>query len=193
MNRFLFFLALISSSLFIQAQEVQKGWFGNVRAGYSTYFSVINSEFTPTSGNRDFDIDARTRSTSLNFVSGYRFGSHFSAGIGFGLDGIREPDFNTMPLFVDLKLYSDSGNNSVYLYLNAGKHIDIGIENSRFQTGGLLAIGLGYQFSLFDLTFQADIGYHLKSLEINPAFNAGGSNRFDFQGLNINLAIVVFQ
>lgn len=192
MSRFLFFLVLISASL-LQAQEVEKGWFGNVRAGYTTYVSVINSEFTPTSGNRDIDIDANTRSISLNLVSGYRFSPHFSAGIGIGLDGIREPDFNTMPLFVDLKLYSDSGSNSIYMYLNAGKHVDLGIENSSFRTGGLLAVGLGYQFNLFDMAFQADIGYHLKNLEINPPFNAGGSNRFDFKGININLAILVFQ
>lgn len=177
----------------LQAQDSDnKGWFGNVRAGYTTYTRVTNSQFIPIVGGEDITIDDNTSSNGFNLISGYRFNDYISAGIGIGLDGIKNPDFNTVPLFLDLKFYTSGGDNPLYLYVNAGRHFDPGIRNASFQTGGLVGLGLGYQFFIEKLKFQADLGFHSKNLNIEPAAFEGGSNVISFNGIQLNLAIVIF-
>lgn len=184
------FLFLLSS-LFSFSQEI-KGWYGKVRAGYNNYTRVTAGQFTLGVGGQDVVIDDNTHSFGLNLISGYRFNDFLAAGIGIGLDGIHNPSYNTVPLFVDLRVYSSGNENPVYLYVNAGRHFDPGIRNSSFQTGGLFGIGVGYQFKIQKVTLQADVGFHTKNLDITPVLIPNGSSSLSLNGISFNLAAVVF-
>ena len=92
----------------------------------------------------DLPID-NASAFSLQTINGYFFSPYFSAGFGIVLDGYSNPNINTMPLFIDLRLYLSDQISSMYLYTDFGTLI--GIENGP-KRGRMFNIGAGYKLAL---------------------------------------------
>ena len=92
----------------------------------------------------DLPID-NASAFSLQTINGYFFNPYFSAGLGIVLDGYSNPNINTMPLFIDLRLYLSDQISSMYLYTDFGTLI--GIENGQ-KRGRMFNIGAGYKLAL---------------------------------------------
>ena len=48
------------------------------------------------------------------------FSPYFSAGIGVGLDGYTNPNFNTLPIFLDIRTYFADEAKSGFLFMDYG-------------------------------------------------------------------------
>lgn len=98
---------------------------------------------------------------SLQTINGYFFGPYFSAGLGVGLDGYKNPNYNTLPIFIDLRVYLDDDKSSPYVFLDYGMLAKI--ENGT-NNGNMFNIGIGYKLPINKQRFMivADISYSYK-------------------------------
>lgn len=174
------------------AQIDKKGFFNLTRIGYSNATSLEQSIFTPRVGETVTTLpNEDTYTISLNNITGYFITNQLSLGIGFGLDGVHNPDRNTLPVFVDLRGYFGKNENTVYSYLNVGPNIDPGIRNANFNTGVTANLGLGYQLEVAQQLFQLDLAYNFKNVEANNPDN--GIKRTDkIEGFSLNVGIIFF-
>lgn len=89
--------------------------------------------------------------TTLRFtmVNGYRFNSHLSGGIGFGITPYNDP-LTLVPVFLDFKLRFLKANSSPYLFLKTGfnlsVHHDDDMELQDHRGGLLFNPGVGLHF-----------------------------------------------
>ncbi|MCH7525758.1 MAG: hypothetical protein IIC74_12415, partial [Bacteroidetes bacterium] len=124
-------LFLISINLFSQNYKKvdeyrNKGYFNITRFSYINVNEAKLETFSPTNGVvvTELPID-QAQAYSLQTINGYFFSPYFSAGIGAGLDGYHNPNINTVPVFLDLRLYLSNAISSMYLYTDFGTLIEI--------------------------------------------------------------------
>jgi hypothetical protein len=174
------------------AQESRKGLFNLTRIGYSNITYVDQSIFTPGRGETVTTLsNDGAYAVSLNNITGYFITNHLSLGIGFGLDGVHNPNGNTLPVFLDLRGYIGKDEGSLYSYFNVGPHIDPGIRNANFDTGVTVNFGVGYQLAIAEQLFQIDLAYNFKNLEaINPDNGIRRINKVE--GFSLNIGIIFF-
>jgi len=63
--------------------------------------------------------------------------------IGIWLGGHHNPDFNTLPKFLDARVYLADDEDSLYTFLDIGSTVRIGGENSTLRKGVLFNFGIG--------------------------------------------------
>jgi hypothetical protein len=137
----------------------------------------------------DLPID-NASAFSLQTINGYFFSPYFSAGLGIGLDGYSNPNINTMPLFIDLRLYLSDQLSSMYLYTDFGTLI--GIENGP-KRGRMFNIGAGYKLALNKkkrITVVTDLGYSLKQVSNDRQPIRTSDNKILINGLILSLGII---
>ena len=166
----LLFILTISFYSFSQEKKENKdkyhnkGFFNITRLGY-TFINEINLEtFSIPGGNVVTDLDTnKSTGVSLQTINGYFFNPHFSVGIGIGLDGYRNPTYNTLPVFLDARIYLDDGKSSPYAYINGGALVKI--ENGT-NNGGIFNIGIGLKFPVNKdgLTLLTDLSFSYKAI-----------------------------
>ncbi|AZQ44963.1 hypothetical protein [Nonlabens ponticola] len=187
LNYILLFISLTINSLGI-AQE-DRGLFNITRIGAQSIFELERERFTPDSGTVATEISASgTAVYSLNTITGYFLTDQFSAGLGLGLDGFQNPNLNTLPIYLDVRYYSNAENNSFFGYFDIGTNVDPSIRNANFQTGGLINLGFGYQIPLGKTLLQADVFYSKRTLKSGKD-SLGRSTIYESKGIGIGLAL----
>lgn len=141
-----------------------KGYFNITRFGFISVNKAELETFAIGEGviNRDI-ASSNSRAYSLQTINGYFFNPYFSAGIGIGLDGYKSPNYNTMPIFLDLRLYITDGKGSPYVLINYGTLI--AIENGT-KNGNMANLGFGYKIPLNEKRFimVTDVSYSYKAI-----------------------------
>lgn len=141
-----------------------KGYFNITRFSYIKVNEAKLETFSTTNGIvvTELPINKAT-AYSLQTINGYFFSPYFSAGIGIGLDGYSNPNFNTLPIFLDLRTYFNDGKSSPYLYTNYGTLVKI--EGGK-NNGAIFNIGVGFKFPLNKNRFimVTDISYSYKTI-----------------------------
>jgi len=199
MNKYLVIPILLFSFFSFSQNEEQRDIDENRNRGFFniTKFSYINVNkaeleiFSETEGVLVTDLPIDNASAfSLQTINGYFFSPHFSAGLGIGLDGYSNPNINTMPLFVDLRLYLSDQISSMYFYTDIGTLI--GIDNGP-KRGRMFNIGTGYKLAVNKekrITLITDIGYSLKQVSNDRQPIRTSDNKILINGLILSLGII---
>ena len=141
-----------------------RGYFNITRIGYIIVNSAKLETFSPSDGVLVTSLPIDSSSAfSLQIINGYFISPYFSIGAGIGLDGYSNPNFNTLPIFLDLRTYFNDAKASAYLFLNYGTltKVENGINN-----GTIFNVGIGYKFPINSkrLIIVTDLGYSYKSI-----------------------------
>lgn len=140
-----------------------KGYFNITKISYIAVTSAKLETFNPNDGGVVTDLPIDNASAySLQTINGIFLSPHFSVGLGIGLEGYSNPNFNTLPAFLDLRYYFNDDSNSFYTYLDYGTMIKLNDINN----GTTANIGIGYKLPLNSerLMIIADLGYSYKSI-----------------------------
>lgn len=159
----------------------------------SGYYGLIELGYGMQVGDKGYDIG------KFNFINGYRFSPHFSAGIGVGLryyayDVFEENFFGYsdlietggIPVFLDLRAHFSKGNVSPYLVLNAGFTFDsqmfepnlmispgAGVKIKVSRKSSFL-VGISYdiqEYTLYDFEQESLLDEKLTNVSLNLGFS----------------------
>ncbi|MGR7813605.1 hypothetical protein [Lacinutrix undariae] len=166
------FFLLISLSVFSQDDKKQdeyrnKGFFNITRFSYINVSSAKLETYSPSSGVTVTDLPlSKSKAYSLQTINGYFFNPNFSVGLGVGLDGYSNPNFNTLPIFVDVRTYFNDGKSSPYLFLDYGMLAKV--EGGK-NNGTIFNIGFGYKFPINNKRFilVTDLSYSYKAISLD--------------------------
>lgn len=176
-----------------QSQDDKKGFFNLTRLGYHNITSVERSVATSGLGTTATDLPTSGSYVgSLNNITGYFITNRLSLGLGFGLDGMHNPNLNSLPVFLDVRGYLAKSDNSLYGYLNVGPNIDPGIKNAVFQTGATVNLGVGYQLEISDQLFQIDLAYNGKNLIAPMTSSSSSEVSTRTNAFSLNIGIIFF-
>lgn len=148
MKIFVLFVVLFftHTSIYSQVSDPLKNkrFFNITKLSYIDVKNATFDEFIPQKGNTSTNINTNDAICySLQTISGYFLNPHLSVGIGIGLDGYHKPDFNTMPLFLDIRGYFVDNRNTAFAFLDIGTLLDAG---PLYRKGTMAEIGIGYKF-----------------------------------------------
>lgn len=190
-------LLLISINSFSQNKKEKdvdeyrnEGYFNITKFSYINVNEAKLETFSPTDGVvvTELPINKAT-AYSLQTINGYFLSPYFSVGLGIGLDGYSNPNFNTLPIFLDLRAYFNDGKSSPYLYLDYGAlaKVENGINN-----GTIFNIGIGYKLPLNKkrLIIVTDLSYSYKTIS-NDGLSINKSESWaQIKGTMISLGIL---
>jgi hypothetical protein len=167
-----------------------KGYFNITRIGYIFVNSAKLETFSSTDGVLVTDLPLDNSSAySLQTINGYFFSPYFSAGIGIGLDGYSNPNFNTLPIFLDLRTYFNDGKASPYLYIDYGAlaKVENGINN-----GSIFNIGVGYKLPINKnrLIIVTDLGYSYKAISNDGLSIRNSESWTQVKGMILSIGII---
>lgn len=197
MNKQLIWIIILSS--FFSFSQNNKEIDENRNRGYFniTKFNYINiskaelETFSEGDGVKVIDLPIdKAIAFGLQTVNGYFINPYFSVGLGIGLDGYRNPNINTMPLFVDLRLYLSDQISSMYIYSDFGTLIRIKNGPKR---GRMFNIGVGYKLALNNkkrTTIITDLGYSFKQISNDGQSIRTSDNKILINGLILSLGII---
>lgn len=185
----LFFINSYSQEIPIKDEFRNQGFFNITKLSYINVGSAKLETFNTNDGvvATSLNVD-RAHAYSLQTINGYFFSPYFSAGVGIGLDGYSNPNFNTLPIFLDLRTYFNDEAKSGYLYLDYGTmaKTDGGKNN-----GSIFNIGLGYKFPIKDrLMIVTDLGYSYKSISNDGLPIRKSESWVQVKGIILSLGII---
>ncbi|PWK20323.1 hypothetical protein [Xanthomarina spongicola] len=148
--------------------DKNKGYFNITKVSFSVITKLKKDIFIEGEGGFFSDLDTGgAHAWGIQTINGYFISPHFSLGIGIGLDGYHEPDFNTLPVVLDIRTYISDDENSIYVYLDVGPNIRLGGDSSEFRKGMALNLGFGYKFNVGENLFLvSDIFYSHKTVSL---------------------------
>ena len=144
-----------------------------------------------------FEVLHSSASSTLRFtmVNGYRFNSHFSAGIGFGITPYNDP-LTLVPVFLDIKMRFLKANSSPYLFLKTGYnfsvHHDDDVELQEHKGGLLINPGVGLHFirsSGVGFYFQAGYNIDNSYYEFEGWWPQTVENDISFRRLSVGMGL----
>ncbi|WP_435131843.1 hypothetical protein [Formosa sp. A9] len=200
MNKFRNLIILLTISLLsinTNAQDEKekdefrnKGYFNITRLSYIAVYNAELETYSPSEGVVVTDLPTnKAHAFSLQTINGYFFNPYFSAGIGIGLDGYKNPTFNTLPAFLDLRAYFNDGLSSPYLYTNFGTLIKI--EGGK-NNGTIFNFGFGYKFPLNEnrLIFVSDLSYSYKTISNDGLSIRNSESYSSLKGAMLSIGIL---
>ncbi|MCB0427566.1 MAG: outer membrane beta-barrel protein [Mangrovimonas sp.] len=154
MKRVLLAVLLFSLKLFGQnAQEKihsdsnkNIGFFNITKVGLLGITEMKQEQFIEGEGTFAHELDTGV-AWNVQVINGYFLSPYFSLGIGVGLEWYSNPDFNTLPVVLDIRSYISDLENTPYLFLDVGPNIKLG-NQSNFKKGLSVNIGLGYKYQV---------------------------------------------
>ena len=168
-----------------------KGYFNITRFSYINVNEAKLETFNPTDGVVVTDLPInKANAYSLQTINGYFFSPYFSIGLGIGLDGYSNPNFNTLPAFLDLRFYFDDSISSTYLYIDYGSLIKV---ESGKSNGTIANIGIGYKLPLNKKRFVivADLSYSYKTISNDGLSIRKSESWVQIKGVMLGFGIIL--
>lgn len=168
-----------------------EGYFNITRFSYINVNEAKLETYSPIDGVVVTDLPSdKAEAYSLQTINGYFFGPHFSVGIGVGLDGYHNPNFNTLPAFLDLRVYLNDEESSMYLYTDIGSLIKI--ENGT-KRGTMFNIGLGYKLPINKkrLMIVTDLSFCFKKISNDGERIRTSDNTILTKGIMLSLGVIL--
>jgi hypothetical protein len=195
-NLFIIILTFFVSGLAYSQNEKSidefrnKGYFNITKFGYINVSSAKLETYSPIDGVVVTDLPLEKASAfSLQTINGYFFSPYFSTGLGIGLDGYHNPNYNTLPIFLDFRVYFNDDIGSPYLFTDYGTLVKI--ENGT-NNGTIFNIGFGYKLPLNEkrLTIVTDISYSYKSISNDGLSIRKSESWTQIKGIMLSLGII---
>ncbi|PKP19180.1 MAG: hypothetical protein CVU07_00425 [Bacteroidetes bacterium HGW-Bacteroidetes-23] len=168
------------------------GFFNITKFGYVGVTELKQELFIEGEGNVFSDLDTgKAHAWNLQTINGYFLSPSFSLGIGIGLDGYHNPNFNTLPVVLDARFYFLDESDSFYTFLNIGPSVRIGGENLKFRKGMVFNIGAGYKFKVAkNLFLISDIYYSHKTVSFTDEWIGTSDNVIKANGFGLSLGVI---
>ncbi|MDC9724261.1 MAG: hypothetical protein PSN34_16040 [Urechidicola sp.] len=169
-----------------------KGYFNITKLAYIKMSSIKQELFIEGEGNIFSDLKTEgAYAWSIQTINGYFISPNFSLGIGLGLDGYHDPNYNTLPVFFDIRVYLSDKEDSFYSYFDIGPTIKLGGDNSQFRKGAMFNIGLGYKFNVTNNIFLiSDIFYSHKTISLTNERIGTSDNIIKSNGIGLSLGVI---
>ncbi|NJO01616.1 MAG: hypothetical protein HC880_07940 [Bacteroidia bacterium] len=168
--------------------QKKKAFFNITEIGYSR--GIGNFELTDqiTLPNEGYVVRVRT-------IFGRFLNPHLSIGLGAGLDGIHNPGFNTLPIFIDSRYYFSDAPQTPFLFLDLGYSVKL---LDTFEQGVFTNFGIGYKLTALNrLRLLFGLGYNIHQIrqrEVTIFAVPGGiqsvKSTFSLQSLSLNLGLL---
>lgn len=169
-----------------------EGYFNITKLSYITTNSLKRDISIPGEGGFFSEPDASNAyAWSFQTINGYFISPQFSLGVGVGLDGHNNPNFNTFPVFLDARVYLEDEANTFYTCLDIGPTIRFGGEAETLRKGVLFNIGLGYKFKVQNRLFLvSDIFYSHKTVSLTDEGIGVSDDTVKSNGVGISLGVI---
>jgi hypothetical protein len=169
-----------------------QGFFNITKIGYISSSSVKQELFIEAEGNLFSELDnSESHAWSLQTTNGYFISPYFSLGIAIGLDAYHNPNFNTLPVLLDIRIYMADEEDSFYAFLDIGPSLRIGGENSTLRKGMVFNIGVGYKFKVAEKLFLiSDLSYSHKTVSLTDEGIGTSDHIIKVNGVGLNLGII---
>lgn len=167
-----------------------KGYFNITRFSYIHVTEAKLETYSPSDGVVVTELPSdKAQGYSLQSINGYFFSPYFSAGLGVGLDGYHNPNFNTLPAFLDLRAYLNDGAASPYIYADYGTLIKV--EGGK-NNGTIFNFGLGYKIPLNQkrLMVVTDLSYSYKTISNDGLSIRKSESWTQVKGIMLSLGII---
>ncbi len=159
-------LIFLSSLVFNQdklfAQDLEENTIkkrGFVVNAYLGFNKSRNGEIDNSSGSFSFEADDDIKGRNIldiyAIASYFIIPEHLSVGIGAGYSRSYKPDFNQIPIILDLRGFIFRETDALFLFLQYGQSPYI---NRDFVKGYSIGFGVGYQFRFFNEYFTIELG-----------------------------------
>lgn len=113
------------------------GLFLIFQLGYNKGVGKINLKETMSARNSGYMVSARA-------TTGYFLNPKTSLGLSLGLDGYDEPNFNLLPVSVNLRYFFKPDRKSIFFDADLGYSLRL---SESFKSGILGGLSLGYRAS----------------------------------------------
>ncbi len=172
--------------------QKNKGYFNITKIGYITNYNLKRDLFIEGVGGIYSELESeRSHAWSLQTVNGYFLSPNFSLGVAIGLDGYHNPNFNTLPVLLDVRAYLSKKKNSVYSFLNIGPSLRLGGENSALRKGMVFNIGVGYKYKVGKKLFLvSDIGFSHKTISLTEEWISTSDDTVKANGIGFSIGIM---
>lgn len=190
-KKWLLLIVVCTYGFYSIAQQEKSGFFNLTRIGYHNITNIERTDFIANQITTDALLESSgAYALSINNITGYYLNTHFSAGMGLGLDQVANPSLKALPIFLDLRGYLRKTQNTAFAYFNLGPTITIKNKDTNFHTGGILNIGAGFQYKLTGTILALDVAYNLKNLEMPVTAAAGTYTSYKVEAMSLNIGII---
>lgn len=188
MKNILLIISLLTISL-SYAQNDNKGT-------YFKLFKITHINVTKfASKSTLIDVESRNyktneiRNYNLELLNGYYLTNKSSIGVGIGFSKIKdEPNINTMPIYLDYRVYLHDTSHSPFVYVDYGKLIKIW---DTFNKGWLFNIGIGYKYkSTKKHQFVTSLSYNHKGISLSDNSYKNSNYNYKIGGFGLNIGLI---
>lgn len=179
--------ALLTQALYSQDYDRNKNerFFNITKFSYINVNDVVFDGFG--TGDDNFSTD-NSRANSLQTIGGYFLNPNFSVGLGIGLDGYHYPNYNTLPLFIDLRGYFVDGKNSAFAFLDVGTVFKV---SDSYRKGRMLEVGVGYKFfAASNIAMIASINGTFKGLSLTDENYTTSDRTVALRGIGFTIGFI---
>jgi len=192
------FLLLTTFLIFAQNEtnkkdvNKNKGYFNITKIGFIANTELKQERFIEGEGNIYSELETNnSHAWSLQTINGYFISPNFSLGIALGLDGYHKPNFNTLPVLLDIRAYLSDKENSLYSFLDIGPSLRIGGENSALRKGMVFNLGFGYKFKVAERLFLiSELSYSHKTVSLTDEWIGKSDFVIKANGFGISIGIL---
>ncbi|MBS9766204.1 MAG: hypothetical protein KGV44_01535 [Flavobacteriaceae bacterium] len=185
----LIFVVTVSKA---QSLDRNKGFSSIIQFSLMKNYKASNEIYTKGKGYKNYKLDVNNANAySLNCILGYFvIPKMLSVGVGFGLDGYHNPNFNSAPLYLDARIFLMESRNSPYMYLDFGGLVKL---SSAFEKGLTAKIGWGYKFFTSDkICLNASVGFDAKGVSLTDEAYQKSDNIIEIKGVTLTIGATLF-
>ncbi len=183
MTRISIILSLAAYMFVSKASGQSKENYFKIDGGYLSGIGNINYD-------NQVEFVNQSKAFRLRISYGIFVNSKTSVGLGLGLDGYHNPQHNTLPVFLEVRRFISSDENSLFAFLNLGTALKISQE---FEKGFHFSSGLGYIIKRRKISFLPAIGINIQNIADGRAILIDPStNQVEFINSKITLSSLSF-
>ncbi len=149
------------------------------------YFNITQVSFLPGIGHfrlGDTKYKFDGKSYGLNTINGLFLTNKTSLGLGIGIQGIHNPNFNTARIFIEIRQYLQNKRNGFFATGEFGYNPRFG-TSTIFTQGTFGEIGVGYKLLVKRIGIVSNIGYQIQHINT-------GSYKTNLNSLSISTGIL---
>lgn len=199
MKRIILLAVIIMSSItysqeneFADFKKENSGFFNITKISYIKAYSIKRERFVEGQGGFFSEPDASSSgANSLQTINGFFLSPSLSVGLGLGLDGYRKPTLNTLPVFLDVRLYLEENGNSLFAFTDIGASVRIGGDTSSLRRGGLFNLGGGYKFSVSrKIDMISEVYFSHKSISRTNEGLRDSNDKLRLNGVGLSIGVM---
>ncbi len=165
------------------------GYFNLTRGSIHNVHRADEDYFEPGVGSfSNSVVESNSIAFGIENINGWFISPYFSAGIGVGYNYYHSPDFNTFPVYLDLRAYFSESRNSFYANFEIGTLLRFDKDYTR---GQVVNLGIGYKLVISkQLDMLIGITTNSKMFNLSGFSNPDPIHGFTINSVSLDLGIL---